>query len=82
MVALPNLGSGDPGRWRQVERCPPKSAQFWAKNSQFSPKTALVRVQNSKTKARPGQPQKAPFSAKKETEGKQLLHSTCGLTFL
>ena len=42
---------GSPGRWRQLGRCPPKSAQFWAKNSHFSPKTALVRVQNSQTKA-------------------------------
>ena len=25
---------------RQVDRCPPKSAQFWAKNSHFSPKIA------------------------------------------
>ena len=29
----------------------PKSAQFLAKNSHFSPKTALVRVRNSQTKA-------------------------------
>ena len=29
-----------PGRWRQVGRCPPKTAQFWARNSHFSPKTA------------------------------------------
>ena len=32
-------------------RCPPNPALFWAKNSHFSPKTALVRVQNSQTKA-------------------------------
>ena len=32
-------------------RCPPKCAQFWAKNRHFSPKTALVSVQNSQTKA-------------------------------
>ena len=44
------LSSGGPGRGRQVGRCPPKSAQFWAKNSHFSPKTALVRVHNSQTK--------------------------------
>ena len=45
------LTGGGSGRWRQVGRCPPKSAQFWAKNSHFfSPKTALVRVQNSQTK--------------------------------
>ena len=45
------LTGGGPGRGRQVGRCPPKSAHFWAKNSHFSPKTALVRVQNSQTKA-------------------------------
>ena len=39
------------GGGRQVGRCPPKSAHFWAKNSHFSPKTALVTVQNSQTKA-------------------------------
>ena len=44
------LTGGGPGRGRQVGRCPPESAQFWAKNSHFSPKTALVRVQNSQTK--------------------------------
>ena len=48
---LQKLTGGGPGRWRQVGRCPPKSAQFWAKNSHFSPKIALVRVQNSQTKA-------------------------------
>ena len=51
LVVLAKLTSGGPGRWREVGRCPPKSAQFWAKNSHFSPKTALVRVQNSQTKA-------------------------------
>ena len=45
------LTGGGPGRGRQVGRCPPKSAQLWAKNSHFSPKTAIVRVQNSQTKA-------------------------------
>ena len=50
-VLSQKLTGGGPGRWRQVGRCPPKSAQFWAKNSHFSPKTALVRVQNSQTKA-------------------------------
>ena len=34
------LSGGGPGRGCQVGRCPPKSAQFWAKNSHFSPKTA------------------------------------------
>ena len=29
----------------------PKSALFWAKNNHFSPKPALVKVQNSQTKA-------------------------------
>ena len=42
------LTGGGPGRGRQVGRCPPKSAQFWAKNSHFLPKTAPV---NSQTKA-------------------------------
>ena len=50
-VLSQKLTGGGPGRWRQVGRCPPKSAQFWAKNSHFSPKTALVRAQNSQTKA-------------------------------
>ena len=50
-VLSQKLTGGGPGRGRQVGRCPPKSAQFWAKNSHFSPKTALVRVQNSQTKA-------------------------------
>ena len=50
-VVSQKLTDGGPGRWRQNGRCPPKSAQFWAKNSHFSPKTALVRVQNSQTKA-------------------------------
>ena len=50
-VLSQKLTGGGLGRWRQVGRCPPKSAQFWAKNSHFSPKTAPVRVQNSQTKA-------------------------------
>ena len=50
-VLSQKLTGGGLGRWRQVGRCPPKSAQFWAKNSLFSPKTALVRVQKSQTKA-------------------------------
>ena len=50
-VLRQKLISGGPGRWRQDGRCPPESAQFPAKNSHFSPKTALVRVQNSQTKA-------------------------------
>ena len=50
-VLSQKLTGGGPGRWRHVGRCPPKSAQFWAKNSHFSPKTAPVRVQNSQTKA-------------------------------
>ena len=49
-VLSQKLTGGGPGRWRQLGRCPPKPAQFLAKNSQFSPKTALVRVQNSQTK--------------------------------
>ena len=50
-VLSQKLTGGGPGRWRQVGRCPPESAQFWAKNSHFSPKIALERVQNSQTKA-------------------------------
>ena len=50
-VLSQKLSGGGPGRGRQVGRCPPKSALFWAKNSHFSPKTALVRVQNSQMKA-------------------------------
>ena len=50
-VLSQKLTGGGPGRGRQVGRCPPKSAQFWAKNSHFSPKTALVRAQSSQTKA-------------------------------
>ena len=50
-VLSQKLTGGGPGRWRQVGRCPPKSVQFWAKNSHFSPKTALVRAQNRQTKA-------------------------------
>ena len=43
-VLSQKLTGDGPGRWRQVGRCPPKPAQFLAK-------TALVRVQNSQTKA-------------------------------
>ena len=50
-VLSQKLTGGGPGRWRQVGRCPPKSAQFWAEKSHFSPKTALVRVQSSQSKA-------------------------------
>ena len=50
-VLSQKLTGGGPGRGRQVGRCPPKSAQLRAKNSHFSPKTALVRAQNSQTKA-------------------------------
>ena len=32
------LTGGGPGRGRQLGRCPPKSALFWAKNSHFRPK--------------------------------------------
>ena len=44
------LTGGGPGRGCQVGRCPPKSAQFWAKNSHFSPKTAPKPGQNAQTK--------------------------------
>ena len=36
-VLSQKLTGGGPGRWHQVGRCSPKSAQFWAKNSHFSP---------------------------------------------
>ena len=39
-VLSQKLTGGGPGRWRQVGRCPPKSARFWAKNSHFSPKNS------------------------------------------
>ena len=39
-VLSQKLTGGGPGRWRQVRRCPPQSAHFWAKSSHFSPKTA------------------------------------------
>ena len=39
-----------PRRRRQIGRCPPKSAQFWAKNSLFSPKIAPKPGQNAQTK--------------------------------
>ena len=48
------LTGGGPGRWRQVGRCPPKSAQFWARNSHFSPKTTLKPGQNAQTKGNGG----------------------------
>ena len=50
-VLSQKLTGGGPVRWRQVGRCPPKSAPLWDKISHFSPKTALVRVQNRQTKA-------------------------------
>ena len=57
MVALPNPSFEPKTHWWRPgavvpnQRCCPKFAQFWAKKSHFSPKTALVRVQNSQTKA-------------------------------
>ena len=39
-VLSQELTGGGPERWRQVGRCPPKTAQFWAKSSHFSPKIA------------------------------------------
>ena len=50
-VLSQKLTGGGPGRWRQVGRCPPKSAQFWAKNSHFSPKTAPKPGRNAQAKA-------------------------------
>ena len=49
-VLSQKLSGGGPGRGRQVGRCPPKSAQFWAKNSHFSPKTAPKPGRNAQTK--------------------------------
>ena len=48
------LTSGGPGRWRQVGKCPPKSALFWAKNSHFSPETAPEPGRNAQTKGNGG----------------------------
>ena len=53
-VLSQKLTGGGPGRWRQVGRCPPKSAQFWAKNSHFSPKTAPKPARNAQTKGSGG----------------------------
>ena len=39
-VLSQKLTGGGSRQWRQVGRCPPNSAQFWAENSHFSPKTA------------------------------------------
>ena len=44
------LSGGGPGRGRQVGKCPPKFAQFWAKNSHFSPKTAPKPGRNAQMK--------------------------------
>ena len=53
-VLSQKLTGGNPGRWRQVGRCPPKSAQFWAKNSHFSPKIAPKPGRNAQTKENGG----------------------------
>ena len=69
-VLGPKLNGGGPGWWRQVGRCPPKCAQFWAKNSHFPPKTALLRVQKSQTKANSSYtPRAAQFSGDQGTFG-------------
>ena len=49
-VLSQKLTGGVPGRGRQAGRCPPKYAQFWAKNSLFWPKTAPKPSQNGQTK--------------------------------
>ena len=49
-VLSQKLTGGGPGRGRQVGTCPPKFAQFWAKNSHFSPKTAPKPGRNDQTK--------------------------------
>ena len=41
---------GGLGRGRQVGRCPPKSAHFWAQNSHFSSKIASKPGRNAQTK--------------------------------
>ena len=53
-VLSQKLTGGGPGRWRQVGRCPPKSARFWAKNSHFSRKRAPKPGQNAQTKGNGG----------------------------
>ena len=53
-VSSQKLTGGAPGRGRQVGRCSPKSAQFGAKNSLFSPKIAPERGQNAQTKGNGG----------------------------
>ena len=45
---------GGPGHGRQVGTCPPKCAQFWAKNSHFSPKIAPKPGRNTQTKGNSG----------------------------
>ena len=55
-VSLPNpsfgqkLIGGAPGRWRQIGRCPPKTAHFVPQNSLFWRKTALEPIQDGQTK--------------------------------
>ena len=53
-VLSQKLTGGGPGRGRQVGRCPPKSAQFWAKNSHFSPKIAPKPGRNAQAKGKDG----------------------------
>ena len=66
MVALPNrvlsqkFPSGGPGWWCQDGRCPPKSTQFWAKSSHFSPKIAPKPGRNAQTKGKGGYTARAP----------------------
>ena len=50
-VLIQQLNGGGPMRGRQVGRCPPKSAQFWAKK-RFSPKIAPKPGQNTPTMAK------------------------------
>ena len=55
-VLSPKLTGGAPGRGRQVGRCPPKSAQSWAKNSPFSPKIPQKPGQNAQMKGKVATP--------------------------
>ena len=53
-VVSQKLAGGGPGRGRQVWRWPPGSVQFWARNSDFLPKTAPKLGQNAQTKGSGG----------------------------
>ena len=48
------LTGGGPGRWHQVLKCPPKSAQLLAENTHFSPKIAPKPGLSAKMKGNSG----------------------------